>query len=165
MTNPPQAQSKQTQQARQRLSEWQIDLLGEWSSDEVRRILTIFEALADEARISHLPDLFNGQSTTFHHSGRKGPVGRTKGSEIYLDADWTDWTLAHELGHRWNNAWQRLPEKRLKQSVQAGRLEWLKSRLRQFEKWLTHRLRKLGIQRQVDWHALWYHPGNAPPPC
>ncbi len=165
MTNPPQPQSEQAQKARQRLSDWQIDLLGEWSPDEVKRILTIFESLAHNANNSHLSDLFNGESTSFHHSGREGPVGRTKGSEIYLDDDWTDWTLAHELGHRWNNAWARLPEQRLKESVRAGKFDWLKSRLRRVEKWLTHRLAKFGIQKRLDWRALWYHPGNAPPPC
>jgi len=100
MTIPPQNQSPITQLASQRLAEWQIELLGEWSSDEVNRIHSIFETLTNNARTNHLPELLSGLPTTLQHSGCVGTVGRTRGNTILLDDAWSNWTLAHEIGHR-----------------------------------------------------------------
>ncbi len=142
----------------------QVTLEGDWTADEARRILAVFERL-EALSDSDSAALFNGQPTVLQHSGRPGRVGRTLGGRVILDADWTDWTLAHELGHRWNNAWGRAPEQDLRTALRAGRLEWLKRPLRWFEKGLERLLRKLGIKARLDWPALWYHPGDAPPPC
>ena len=147
------------------LESWKIQLEGEWSYDEIQRVHKVFESLAEQSDASSIPQLFNRQITTLKHSGRPGRVGRTKGSEISLDANWTDWTFAHELGHRWNNAWDRLPEQRLRQAVGAGKLEWIKRTLRGFERRLERALKKFDINKKIDWPTLWYKPGDAPPPC
>ena len=147
------------------LALWKIHLAGDWSRHEKYRILNIFQRLSHHAGGRSIPALFNGQSTTLHHSGRPGRVGRTRGSDIFLDDNWTDWTFAHELGHRWNNAWHRQPEKQLQRMVGAGRLEWLKKTLRRFTKSLEKMLIGIGLKIHMDWHAFWYHPGEAPPPC
>lgn len=139
-------------------------LEGDWSEAESERILAVLQKI-EVLSGGGIAGVFNHQPTTFRHSGRAGRVGRTLGGTVELDAEWTDWTLAHELGHRWNNAWQRHPERDLRTSLQAGRLEWLKYGLRRFEKWLERLLRKLGIKTRIDWQALWYHPGSAAPPC
>ncbi|MBG0787329.1 MAG: hypothetical protein H0S79_19740 [Anaerolineaceae bacterium] len=138
-----------------------VVLEGDWTEAEAQRILAVYkriEALAGR----NLTGVFNGQETTFRHSARTGRAGRTIGGTVELDAEWTDWTLAHELGHRWNNAWQRSPERDLRTRLQAGRMEWLKRPLRRLEKWLE---RSLGLKKRLDWQALWYHTGNAAPPC
>ena len=150
---------------RARLRAWGVVLEGEWSPDEIARILAVFQRLSNLAEDRDVLELFNYQPTIFHHSGRQGRVGRTRGSTIFLDNDWTDWTLAHELGHRWNNAWGRQPEQRLRRAMQAGNLEWLKHTLRRLTKWLEQRLQDLGIKSQLDWRSLWYKPGKSPPPC
>lgn len=147
------------------LSLWHVHLEGFWTRQERERILKIFRRLVEGSGGISIPRLFNHQAILLHHSGLPGRVGRNRGADIYLDEDWTDWTLAHELGHRWNNAWKRQPERRLRKSMFAGKLDWLKRVLRQFEKWLERTLRKLGWKSQLNWQALWYHPGNAPPPC
>jgi len=152
-------------ESRARLRAWGVLLEGEWTPEEETRILAVFQRLSDLAEDRHVIELFNHQPTTFHHSGRPGRVGRTRGSDIFLDNDWTDWTLAHELGHRWNNAWDRQPEQRLRRAVQAGKFEWLKRNLRLLTKWLERRLKDLGIKSRLDWQALWYKPGKSPPPC
>jgi hypothetical protein len=142
----------------------QIVLKGTWTQAESDRILAVLrriESLSGQT----VSAVFNHQDTLFVKSGRPGRVGRTRGSEVELDADWTDWTLAHELGHRWNNAWQRRPEQDLRTSLGAGRWEWLKRPLRRFEKGLERLLKKWGFKKRLDWRALWYHPGQAAPPC
>ena len=156
---------KTSAKARARLHAWGVVLEGDWTPEEETRILAVFRRLKDLAEDRDVLEIFNHQMTVFHHSGRPGRVGRTRGSDIFLDNDWTDWTLAHELGHRWNNAWGRQPEQRLRQAVQAGKLEWLKRTLRLVSKWLERRLRDLGIKSRLDWQALWYKPGKSPPPC
>lgn len=155
---------KEKSQLLTELTTRQVTLEGDWAADEARRILAVFERLEALSGSSGAA-LFNGQDTVLRHSGRPGRVGRTRGGTVILDADWTDWTLAHELGHRWNNAWDRTPERDLRVALRAGRLEWLKRPLRQLEKGLERFLRKLGIKTRLDWPALWYHPGDAPPPC
>lgn len=171
MFNPSQNQldnpdkENRNAEARERLRAWGVYLEGEWTPDEITRILSVFQRLSELAEDREVCGLFNHQPTIFHRSGRPGRVGRTRGSDIFLDNDWTDWTLAHELGHRWNNAWGRQPEKNLRRAMQAGNLEWLKRTLRLFEKWLERRLRDLGIKSRLDWQALWYKPGKSPPPC
>lgn len=143
----------------------QINIEGDWSMNEIKRIDHIFEALSRLTGSDSIADLFNQQTTTLHHSGRSGRVGRTRRSHIFLDDQWTDWTLAHELGHRWNNAWERQPEHFLQKVIGAGRLEWIKYYLRRFEKWLEKHLKRLGVKKRIDWRHLWYSAGNAPPPC
>jgi hypothetical protein len=157
-------QEDKISRAHTQLADRKVILEGEWTADEAQRILAVFERIEALSGRSSL-DQFNGQTTTFHHSDRPGRVGRTRGGDIYLDADWTDWTMAHELGHRWNNAWGRAPERDLRQTLRAGRWEWLKRGLRRFEKWLEWLSGKLGKKAHIDWQALWYHPGDAPPPC
>lgn len=159
-SDAPSPRSGQTQ-----LSLWKVKLEGDWSGGEIDRILKLFNRLLAEADGESISELFNGQQTILHHSGWPGRVGRTRGADVYLDNDWTDWTLAHELGHRWNNAWNRQPEKRLRKTIRAGHLEWLTKGLRQFEKWLERTLKRLGFEGHLDWRALWYQPGDAPPPC
>ena len=139
-------------------------LEGDWTEAETRRILAVVKRI-EILSGRDVASVFNGQQTTFRHSTRAGRVGRTIGGTVELDADWTDWTLAHELGHRWNNAWQRSPERDLRTSLQAGKLEWLKHPLRRFEIWLERSLKKLGAKTRLDWQALWYHTGIAAPPC
>ena len=146
------------------LNQRQIAFEGDWTDGEQERILTVLERIEALAH-RDLPKVLNGQSTTFRKSGRPGRAGRTLGGLVELDADWTDWTLAHELGHRWNNAWQRTPERDLRTSLGAGGWEWLKRPLRRFEKSLEHLLKKIGVTARLDWQALWYHPGQAAPPC
>lgn len=146
------------------LNSRKIVLKGNWTETETGRILAVLRRI-EAVSGQNVSGVFNQQATTFIKSGRSGRVGRTRGSEVELDADWTDWTLAHELGHRWNNAWQRTPERDLRTSLGAGRGEWLKRPLRRFEKALERTLKKLGIQKRLDWQALWYHPGQAAPPC
>ncbi len=151
--------------AERHLSAWNVKLEGDWSQQEIDRIVMILLRLSERAGGRSIPELFNGQPTILHHSGRPGRVGRTRGCDIYLDDDWTDWTLAHELGHRWNNAWRRLPERGLRKTIRAGKLEWVKKGLRRIEKWLENLLQRLGYKARLDWHTLWYHAGDAPPPC
>lgn len=139
-------------------------LEGEWTAAESQRILSVLQRI-EALSGRDFASVFNNQETTFRHSTRTGRAGRTIGGTVELDAEWTDWTLAHELGHRWNNAWQRRPERDLRTSLQAGRLEWLKLPLRRFEKWLERAMKKLGAKTKLDWQALWYHTGNAAPPC
>ena len=139
-------------------------LEGDWTEAETRRILAVLKRI-EILSGRDVASVFNGQQTTFRHSARAGRAGRTIGGTVELDAEWTDWTLAHELGHRWNNAWQRSPERDLRTSLQAGKLEWLKRPLRRFEKWLERTLKKLGAKTKLDWQALWYHTGIAAPPC
>ena len=158
-------EEKTSAETRERLRAWGVLLEGDWTPEEVTRILAVFQRLSDLAEDRDVIELFNHQPTVFHHSGRPGRVGRTRGHDIFLDNDWTDWTLAHELGHRWNNAWNRQPEQRLRRAVQAGKFEWLKHSLRLLTKWLESRLRDLGIKSRLDWQALWYKPGKSPPPC
>lgn len=148
-----------------RFSFWHVHLQGDWSRHERYRILNIFQRLREQSGGIPIPQLFNHQGTVLHHSGRPGRVGRTRGADIFLDEDWTDWTLAHELGHRWNNAWGRQPEMHLQKMMRAGKLEWLKKGMRQLAKWFEKFLRRLGVKARLDWRTLWYHPGNAPPPC
>jgi len=155
----------QKSEFQERLKNWKIQLEGEWSLEELQRVLKVFETLAQQADAKTIPQLFNYQTTILRHSGRPGRVGRTKANEIMLDNDWTDWTFAHELGHRWNNAWDRLPEQRLRQALRAGKLEWLMRALRRFQKWLEGVLKKFNIKKKFDWPILWYKPGDAPPPC
>ena len=155
----------QKSEFQERLKNWKIQLEGEWSLEELQRVLKVFETLAQQADAKTIPQLFNYQTTILRHSGRPGRVGRTKANEIMLDNDWTDWTFAHELGHRWNNAWDRLPEQRLRQALCAGKLEWLKCALRRFQKWIEGVLKKFNIKKKLDWPILWYKPGDAPPPC
>ena len=147
------------------LSLWHVHLEGDWTQEERERILNIFRRLSEGSGGISIPKLFNHQAILLHQSGQPGRVGRTRGADIYLDEEWTDWTLAHELGHRWNNAWKRQPERQLRETMFAGKLDWLKRALRQLEKWLENLLRSLGCKSQLNWHVLWYHPGNAPPPC
>ena len=144
---------------------WHVHLDGHWTPQERDRILNILRRLSEGSGGISIPRLFNHQAILLHHSGQPGRAGRTRGADIYLDEAWTDWTLAHELGHRWNNAWKRQPERQLRKTMLAGKLEWLKLVLRRFEKWLESALRRLSCKRQLNWQALWYHPGNAPPPC
>ena len=146
------------------LSQRQIAFEGDWTEGEQERILTVFERIEALAQ-QGTRGIFNGQTTTFRKSGRPGRAGRTLGGTVELDGDWTDWTLAHELGHRWNNAWQRTPERDLRASLGAGGWEWLKRPLRRFEKSLERFLKKLGVTKRLDWRALWYHAGQAAPPC
>ncbi len=147
------------------LLNWGIELIGEWSTDEINRIHGVFQKLADLGGGPSLRNLFNDQKTILYHSDRSGKVGRTKGGEIFLDSSWTNWTLAHELGHRWNNAWARQPEENLRTALGAGKFEWIKRQLRRFEKWLTRVLRSWGGKTKIDWKALWYNPGGGAPPC
>jgi hypothetical protein len=149
----------------QQLEAWKIQLEGQWTEDEIQRIHAIFQKLVLLTGDEGIEKLFNNEATIFHHSGRPGKVGRTLGPHIYLDNDWTDWTMAHELGHRWNNAWKREPERLLRKYLKAGRLEWLKNVLRRLEKWLSSIIQSLGGKQRFDWKALWYNPGGAPPPC
>ncbi len=115
-----------------------VALEGEWAEAEAQRILAVMRRIETLAG-RNVASVFNGQETIFRHSTRSGRVGRTIGGTVELDAEWTDWTLAHELGHRWNNAWQRSPERDLRTRLQAGRLEWLKRPLRRFENgWNAH---------------------------
>jgi hypothetical protein len=158
-------QNSDQNQKQNDLLRWGIELVGEWSIEEVERIHAVFRKLADLGGNSSLKNLFNSQKTTFYHSDRTGKVGRTKGGEIYLDNNWSNWTLAHELGHRWNNAWTRQPEENLRATLGAGKFEWLKRQLRRFEKWLTRVLQKWGSKTRIDWKALWYNPGSGAPPC
>jgi hypothetical protein len=144
---------------------WGIELIGEWSTEEIECIHHVFKKLAILGGGSSLLNLFNGQKTILYHSDRPGKVGRTKGGEIYLDNEWTNWTLAHELGHRWNNAWARQPEKNLRTTLKAGKLEWIKRHLRRFEKWLNRVIQSWGSKTRIDWKALWYNPGGGAPPC
>ncbi len=116
-----------------------VVLEGEWAEAEAQRVLAVMRRIETLAG-RNVASVFNGQETIFRHSSRSGRVGRTIGGTVELDAEWTDWTLAHELGHRWNNAWQRSPERDLRTRLQAGRLEWLKRPLRRFEKWLERAL-------------------------
>lgn len=160
-----QAMQHQKSELIQKLKDWNIQLEGDWTHAEIERVLRIFENLAAYVNIDFLTKMFNNQPTFLHHSGRPGKAGRTKGGEIYLDDDWTDWTFAHELGHRWNNAWNRLPEQILRLATNAGRFEWIKGTLRRFEKWLECTLKRFNLKGRFDWHKLWYTPGNAPPPC
>lgn len=147
------------------LENWHVKLEGEWTRDETKRIHSIFHTLVQLTNESAIEKLFNHQETIIQHSHRPGQTGRTRGGEIFLDDDWTDWTMAHELGHRWNNAWSRQPEHALRTSLSAGKIEWFKHLLRRFEKWLSKTLGSLGITARIDWKAFWYHPGSAPPPC
>jgi hypothetical protein len=149
----------------QKLEEWHIHLDGDWHADEVKRVWSIFENLSKRINLEFIHKIFNDQITTLHHSGRPGKAGRTRAGDIFLDEQWTDWTLAHELGHRWNNAWNRLPEQILRLTTSAGRWEWLKRILRRFEKWLERLLKRFNFKGHIDWKSLWYAPGNAPPPC
>jgi hypothetical protein len=146
------------------LSQRQIAFEGDWTAGEQERILSVLERIEALAQ-QGTRGVFNGQATTFRKSGRPGRAGRTLGGTVELDGDWTDWTLAHELGHRWNNAWRRTPERDLRTQMGAGGWEWLKRPLRRFEKSLERFLKKLGITKRLDWRALWYHPGQAAPPC
>jgi len=161
----PQATPKPAHYANGMLALWQIRLEGDWSRHETYRILNVFQRLSEQSGGKSILEIFNGQSTTLHRSGRPGRVGRTRGQEIFLDEDWTDWTFAHELGHRWNNAWDRQPEKRLQRMVGAGRNEWLRKVTRRLIISTEKALNRLGITARLDWRALWYHPGEAPPPC
>lgn len=147
------------------LKHWQIELADEWSPDEIDRVYSIVNRLNQKTQSNSPFELFNRQSTKLHHSGRTGRVGRTRGSDIYLDNQWTDWTLAHELGHRWNNAWERRPEFSLRNEMQSGKLERIKEVLRRFEKKIEIYLKKFGINKRIDWRQLWYTPGAGPPPC
>jgi hypothetical protein len=158
-------QNDQRSPLREQLTNLGVELVGEWSQDELQRISMIFQRLANLGGFASLENLFNQQITNFHHGHRPGKVGRTRGGDIFLDNEWTDWTMAHELGHRWNNAWDRQPEQTLRRVINAGRFEWMKRQLRRFEKWLSQVMGKLGIQTKLDWKDLWYHPGEAPPPC
>ena len=163
--NPSQNTPDSAQYADSQLTRWGIHLEGAWTRHEKYRILNVFQRLSRNAGGKSIPLLFNQQATTLRHSGRPGRVGRTRGSEILLDEHWTDWTLAHELGHRWNNAWRRQPEKRLQRMVGAGRWEWLRKGLRGGVKWAEKALKKVGLEARLDWQPLWYHPGQAAPPC
>jgi hypothetical protein len=147
------------------LSQWKVELAGEWTAEEVDRIFQIFRKLSKQSDGRSIQELFNGQTSLIHYSGRPGRVGRTRGADIYLDNEWTNWTLAHELGHRWNNAWGRLPEVDLRKTIDAGALEWLKKKIRRVLRWVEQFLSRLGIQSRLDWRKVWYHPGSAPPPC
>jgi len=158
--------TKQTGKSKsQQLSNWHIELVGDWTREEIDRIHGVLSELARNANTTALQRLFNGQETRLHHSSREGRAGRTQGKDIYLDKAWTDWTLAHELGHRWNNAWDKHPEAFFRQILGAGKWEWIKNTLRKFTKWLGSLLKKFGINHRFDWKSLWYHPGKAPPPC
>lgn len=167
--NQPDKSLKSTVQslnfANQQLAIWHVHLKGDWTRHESYRILNIFQRLREQSGDIAIPSLFNHQGTILHHSGRSGRVGFTRGGDIFLDEDWTDWTFAHELGHRWNNAWARQPELNLRKAVGAGKLEWLKKGIRQLTKWAEKFLHRLSAKSQLDWPALWYHPGDAPPPC
>lgn len=147
------------------LSNWNFRLLGEWSLGEIERIHAVLQELLVNTGGKSLQAIFNQQPSVLHRTKRPGHAGRTRGKAIFLDQDWTDWTFAHELGHRWNNAWHKTPESTLQRSLDTGRMEWLKRKLRNLEKWLRSSLQKIGIQSKIDWPALWYHPGKAPPPC
>ena len=148
-----------------KLKDWGIHLEGDWTLIEVERILRTFQKLAAHTNLEFVQRMFNNQPTLLHHSGWSGKVGRTRGEEIFLDDGWTDWTFAHELGHRWNNAWNRLPEQILRLTTNAGSWESLKRILRRFEKWLEGTLKRFNFKGRIDWPRLWYTPGNAPPPC
>lgn len=155
----------QTRPLPEQLADWQVQLEGQWTEEEIQRIHGIFQKLVRLTGDEGIERLFNNEVTILHRSGRPGIVGRTKGAHIYLDNEWTDWTMAHELGHRWNNAWKKEPERFLRKTLQAGRLEWLKNLLRRLEKWLNSMMQSLGGKQRLDWKALWYNPGGAPPPC
>lgn len=157
--------SKSSHPAQDELSLWNINLEGEWTLQEIERVVQIFQRLSAQSGGRKLAEIFNGETTTLKHSGRPGRVGRTLGGTIYLDKDWTDWTFAHELGHRWNNAWRRRPQTQLRKAVSAGKLDGIKKFLRRSEKWLEQILKRLGFKGRLDWRALWYHPGKAAPPC
>lgn len=157
--------NKETAPDHQKLTQMDVHLTGDWTPEEAARILKVIQKLASQTGEQSLPTLFNHRPTTLHHSNRPGRVGHTRGEDIYLDNEWTDWTLAHELGHRWNITWGRKPELELRHATRAGKLEWLKRPLRLFEKWLERFLKRLGFKNRIDWQALWYDPGDAPPPC
>ena len=149
----------------QKLKHWNVQCEGDWTYAELERISKVFHILSEQADVEFTQGLFKNQPTTLIHSGLPGKAGRTQGGKIYLDDDWTNWTFAHELGHRWNNAWDRLPENILRLTTNAGRWEWLKRALRRFEKWLERMLKHFKFQGRLDWQSLWYAPGDAPPPC
>lgn len=149
----------------EQLRDWGIQFEGEWDVKEIQRVLNIFQSLIKLADAQSVLEIFNQQPTILHHSNRPGKVGRTRNCDIFLDEHWTDWTLAHELGHRWNNAWNRHPEAFLRRAVSAGRWEGIKHVLRRVEKRLGEIFKKLGVKSKFDWKALWYHTGEAPPPC
>ena len=153
------------------LKRWRIQLDGDWTADETDRILAIFDRLdaiptSEEGAQSLADVLTDRRPTHLFHSGRPGRVGYTAGSRIYLDADWTDWTFAHELGHKVNNDQGRRLQRQMQRFVHAGRGEWIKAPLRRFlkslEKWLGKTCNFTG---RLDWRALWYDPGQSPPPC
>jgi hypothetical protein len=153
-------------QPKAQLSRWGVILEGAWTAAEVRRIRDVFQRLAELTGGEDLLDRFNGQTTRLFHSGRPGRAGYTRGGDVHLDDSWTDWTLAHELGHRWNNAWGRKPQQALRQAMHAGRAERLKAPLRHLLKKLEKFFSKHGdFKGRLDWRALWYDPGKAPPPC
>lgn len=165
MKKPTDLKKSKPQEYQRKLAEWNIHLAGCWTEGEVKRVFQIFQSLSTLVGGSNLPMLFNYQTTTIHHSQRSGRVGRTSNDDIFLDEDWTYWTFAHELGHRWNNAWSRQPEEILRDAFGAGKWEWLKLSLRRLEKLFRKILERLGFKCRLDWQALWYHPGQAPPPC
>ncbi len=149
------------------LTQWNVQLEGEWTAAEAERIKTVFERLGELMGGSdRLPARFNGKTTHMHHSGRPGRAGYTIGDDVYLNDDWTDWTLAHELGHRWNNAWGREPQKLLQKEMRAGQGEWLKLPVRRWlkktERFMTKHWEFTG---RLDWRSLWDHTGDGPPPC
>jgi hypothetical protein len=154
-------------QPKDQLSRWGATCIGDWTAEENRRIRDVFLRLAVlTGGEENLNAVFNEQTTSIHHSGRPGTAGFTRGDAVYLNNAWSDWTLAHELGHRWNNAWGRKPQQALQRVLRAGHGEWLKAPLRRFQKRLEGFLKKrLRFEGRLDWRALWYDPGNAPPPC
>lgn len=150
--------------SKEQLESSNFTLVGDWSPEETVRVLAVLDRLQTISE-HPLSELFHSQPTTLHKSNRPGRVGRTQGADVFLDQDWTDWTLAHELGHRWNNAWDRRPQREIQKTLRAGSWEWIKHPLRLFERSLERLLFRLGFRKRLDWRALWYHPGEAAPPC
>jgi hypothetical protein len=122
---------------------------GDWTLDEIEQIWWIL------FRISNLMGgyinfqlKYGCQTWVFkHHLGIHAGVASSSGY-AELKTGFTNWTLAHELGHLLSFANDRAFEKGLQQAVGAGKGEWWKAPLRDI---------------LPEWKVFWYDPGSSPP--
>ena len=128
-----------------------LSFQGEWSLQEMKQIFKISWRISNLMGGTNIFKLQYGDQTwSFnHYVSIDRSVGLTRSNgNIVLTSGFSDWTLAHELGHALNFANNRAYENGLQEAVGAGKGEWWKVVLRDI---------------YPDIEGLWYDPGSSPP--
>ncbi len=138
-----------------------------WQADELQRMANLLQKITDKAgSVAGVRQQFGQKQGKIKRVGAPGKAGHMLAGDIYLQDEWTDWTLAHELGHTWNYRQNNQLAKGMQKKLHAGKAEWIKKPLRRLCKRLEASLSRM-TRRKIKCNpaSLWYDPGISPPPA